>query len=76
MILTTIKIMSVIIKNFMKKDAKFIASLRREFVGCQGPLQPTDSKALLKSKYTAWSSARDTLTKLGEVQSDQVCKDS
>ena len=71
-----LKIMSVIIKNFMKKDSKFIASLRREFVGCQGPLQPTDNKSLLKAKYTAWSSARDTLKNLGDVQSDHVCKDS
>ena len=71
-----LKIMGVIIKNFMKKDAQFIASLRQKFIGCMGDLQPTENKALLKARFTTWSSVRQQLIDLGEPQHDNVVKDS
>ena len=71
-----INIMGVVIKNFLKKDSQFIASLRQKFIGCTGDLQPTDNKALLKSKFTTWSCVRQQLIDLGQAQHDDVVKDS
>ena len=71
-----LKIMGVVIKNFLKKDSQFIASLRQKFIGCTGDLQPTDNKALLKSKFTTWSCVRQQLIDLGQAQHDDVVKDS